>query len=182
MLLLGFMIISALNRLFIRNRYIFTKYCLTQWISKLLGTFEIHWVRQFPGGQTQWFIKPGQFSQVSDMANCPNFYHCVLGWIPTVSWNDGMKNTNIFFEVFSEKFSRTIFKYTKAEWRIHTPFNLDHLWFISWFVFCSEPSHYLNQLWLIVNIVNLVWEQSSVKFESKCTDFHTRKLMAKCHQ
>ena len=25
----------------------FTKYCLTQWISKLLGSFEIHWVRQY---------------------------------------------------------------------------------------------------------------------------------------
>ena len=25
----------------------FTKYCLTQWISKLPGSFEIHWVRQY---------------------------------------------------------------------------------------------------------------------------------------
>ena len=24
-----------------------TKYCLTQWISKLPGSFEIHWVRQY---------------------------------------------------------------------------------------------------------------------------------------
>ena len=26
---------------------LFTKYCITQWISKLLGSFEIHWVRLY---------------------------------------------------------------------------------------------------------------------------------------
>ena len=31
----------------IRNRSTFTKYCLTQCISKLPGSFEIHWVRQY---------------------------------------------------------------------------------------------------------------------------------------
>ena len=30
-----------------QNKTTFTKYCLTQWISKLPGSFEIHWVRQY---------------------------------------------------------------------------------------------------------------------------------------
>ena len=32
---------------FIPNKTTFTKYHLTQWISKLVGSFEIHWVRQY---------------------------------------------------------------------------------------------------------------------------------------
>ena len=32
---------------FIPSKTTFTKYCLTQWISKLPGSFEIHWVRQY---------------------------------------------------------------------------------------------------------------------------------------
>ena len=35
-----------LYRSFIPNKTAFTKYCLTQWIPKLIGSFEIHWVRQ----------------------------------------------------------------------------------------------------------------------------------------
>ena len=34
-------------RSFIPNKTTFTEYCLTQWISKLLGSFEFHWVRQY---------------------------------------------------------------------------------------------------------------------------------------
>ena len=45
-LLLIFMVISDVYRSFIQNKTMFTKYCLTQWISKLQGSFEIHWVRQ----------------------------------------------------------------------------------------------------------------------------------------
>ena len=32
---------------FIQNKTTLTKYCLTQWISKLLWSFEVHWVRQY---------------------------------------------------------------------------------------------------------------------------------------
>ena len=37
---------SDVYRSFIWNKTTFTKYCLTQWISKLPGSFEIHWVRR----------------------------------------------------------------------------------------------------------------------------------------
>ena len=46
-LLLSFMVISDVYRSFLRNKTIFIKFCLTQWISKLPGSFEIHWVRQY---------------------------------------------------------------------------------------------------------------------------------------
>ena len=42
-----FVVISDVYRAFIRNKTTFTKYCLTQWISKLPGSFEIDWVRQY---------------------------------------------------------------------------------------------------------------------------------------
>ena len=42
-----FMLISDVYRSFIQNKTTFTKYCLTQWISKLPRSFEIHWVRQY---------------------------------------------------------------------------------------------------------------------------------------
>ena len=44
---LSFTVISDVYSSFIPNEITFTKYCLTQWISKLLGSFEIHWVRQY---------------------------------------------------------------------------------------------------------------------------------------
>ena len=34
-------------RSFIPNKTTFTRYCLTQWISNLRKSFEIHWVRQY---------------------------------------------------------------------------------------------------------------------------------------
>ena len=40
-------LISDVYRSFIANKTTFTKYCLIQWISKLLGSFEIHGVRQY---------------------------------------------------------------------------------------------------------------------------------------
>ena len=40
-------VILAVCRSFIRNKNTFTKYCLTQWILKLPGSFEIHWERQY---------------------------------------------------------------------------------------------------------------------------------------
>ena len=42
-----FMVISDVYRSFIPNETTFTKYCLTQWIPKLPGSIEIHWVRQY---------------------------------------------------------------------------------------------------------------------------------------
>ena len=41
------MIISYVYRSFIPNRTIFMKYCLTQWILNLPGSFDIHWARQY---------------------------------------------------------------------------------------------------------------------------------------
>ena len=34
-------------QVFIQSKITFTKYCLTQWISNLSGSFEIYWVRQY---------------------------------------------------------------------------------------------------------------------------------------
>ena len=45
-LLLSFIVISDMYRSYIPNQTTFTKYFLTQWISKLPGSFEIHWSRQ----------------------------------------------------------------------------------------------------------------------------------------
>ena len=47
-LLSSITVISDVYNSFIRNKATFT-YCLTQWISKLSGSFEIHWVRQYLG-------------------------------------------------------------------------------------------------------------------------------------
>ena len=76
---------------FIGHKTTFTKYCLTRWVSKLPGNFEIHWVRQYlvnfmclAGIVNTGFTSPSQFAQVSGMANCPNFWHwhiiSVLDW------------------------------------------------------------------------------------------------------
>ena len=46
-LFFSFSVISDVYRSFIPNKSTFTKYCLTQWISKHSGRFEIHWVRQY---------------------------------------------------------------------------------------------------------------------------------------
>ena len=47
MLVLSFTAISDVYRSFIKNKIIFTNYCLSQWISKLPGKFEIHWIREY---------------------------------------------------------------------------------------------------------------------------------------
>ena len=44
---LSSMVISDVCRLFIPNKTTFTKHCLTQWISKLPVSFEIHCIRQY---------------------------------------------------------------------------------------------------------------------------------------
>ena len=46
-LLLLYAVISDAYKSFIANKTIFTQYCLTLWISKLPGSFEIHWARQY---------------------------------------------------------------------------------------------------------------------------------------
>ena len=46
-LLSSFMVISDVYRSFTQNKTTFTEYFLTQWISKLPGSFEIHWVKQY---------------------------------------------------------------------------------------------------------------------------------------
>ena len=42
-----FMVISDVYKSFIPNRNTSIWYCFTQWITKLPGSFEIHWVRQY---------------------------------------------------------------------------------------------------------------------------------------
>ena len=46
-LLLSFTVISDVYRSFIQNKTTFTKYCLIQWMPKLLRSFDIHWRRQY---------------------------------------------------------------------------------------------------------------------------------------
>ena len=41
------MVIWNVYRSLIPNKTTFTTHCLSQWISKLQGSFEIHWVRQY---------------------------------------------------------------------------------------------------------------------------------------
>ena len=43
----NFTVISNVYMSFIPNKTTFTKNCLTQWISKLPGSFEIHWAKQY---------------------------------------------------------------------------------------------------------------------------------------
>ena len=87
-----FTVISDVYWSFIPKETISTKCCLTQWISQIPGSFEIHWVRQVPGkfhgpgsgghSKTQLFTRRSQFSQVSGMANCPNiFITAILCWL-----------------------------------------------------------------------------------------------------
>ena len=49
--LLSFTVILNVNMSFIPNKTTYTKYCLTQWISKLPESFEIHWVSNAVTGQ-----------------------------------------------------------------------------------------------------------------------------------
>ena len=79
------MVISDVCMSFISNKTIFTKHCLTQCISKPPGSVEIHCQRQcreivrvWWAYWTQLFTRPRQFSQVSGMANNPNFLHCTI--------------------------------------------------------------------------------------------------------
>ena len=44
---LSFMVISDVYTSYIPNKTTFTEYCITQWISELHGSFEIHWVKQY---------------------------------------------------------------------------------------------------------------------------------------
>ena len=46
-LLLSFTVISDVYMSFIRDETPSTKYCLTQSISKLTGSFKIHWIREY---------------------------------------------------------------------------------------------------------------------------------------
>ena len=87
-LLLSLTLISYVYMSFIPNITILTKYCLTLWISKLPGSFEIQWVRQYlvnitglAGIVNATVNMIEQFSSVSGMANCPNFYHSICYYI-----------------------------------------------------------------------------------------------------
>ena len=80
--LLGFMVISDVNRSFIPNKSTFTKYCLTQWIPKLIGSFEIRPVRQYLvdfmgvlGIVNPNVCKTEPIFTGLGMANCPNLWN-----------------------------------------------------------------------------------------------------------
>ena len=47
---LSFSINTDVYRYFIQNDITFTKYCITEWISKYLGSLEIYWMRQYLAG------------------------------------------------------------------------------------------------------------------------------------
>ena len=73
---LSFVVISDVYRSRIPNKTTFTKYCLTQWISRHPGCLKIHRVRPYRvnfsglvGILNELFTRPSQFSQVSGMAN-----------------------------------------------------------------------------------------------------------------
>ena len=91
----SFMIISDVYSSFIPNKTTLTKYCLTQWIPKLPGIFENHWVRQYLVNFTGLVGKVNitvyntePISQVLGMANCPNFEHCVISnTLPCSIWH-----------------------------------------------------------------------------------------------
>ena len=51
---LSYMVISDVHRSFLLNKTTFTKYCLTQWSSKLPGSFEIHWAWS---NEIHWVIR-----------------------------------------------------------------------------------------------------------------------------
>ena len=58
----------------------FIRYCLTQWITKLLGS---HWVWQYlvnftglAGIANKTIYKTDQFSQGSGISHCPHFWDC----------------------------------------------------------------------------------------------------------
>ena len=46
-LLLSLVVITTIYRSSTPNKTTFSKYCLTQWISKLPRSIEIHWIRQY---------------------------------------------------------------------------------------------------------------------------------------
>ena len=92
-LLLSFSIISDVYRSFIRNKTAFIKYCLTQWISKLPGRFEIHCVRQYLvncmglAGIVNCFHRSWAWQEVLNVCNALNgpvllslFVPCRLSW------------------------------------------------------------------------------------------------------
>ena len=75
--------ISEIYRSFIWNKTTFTKYCLTQWISKFTKRFEIYWVRQYlvtfmcvAGIINATVYKSEPFFTGSGIAYQPNFKHC----------------------------------------------------------------------------------------------------------
>ena len=65
-------------------------YCLTQWISKLPGSFEIHWVKQYQENSmglvgivnaTVYQTKPIFTGLGYGMVSCPNFKHCYIVYL-----------------------------------------------------------------------------------------------------
>ena len=68
--ILSFMVISDIYRSLIQNKATFTKYCLTQWISKLPQSFDKFY--GFGGHSKCNCLQDSQFSQVLGKANYPN--------------------------------------------------------------------------------------------------------------
>ena len=104
-LVMSFTVISDVYMSFIPNKTTFIKYCLSHWVSKLLVSFEIQWVRQYlvnvmdlVGIMSTAVYKA---KPVLGMTNCPNFQHfscdmtvmsgfgstCSAFWLRRLSWS-----------------------------------------------------------------------------------------------
>ena len=71
--------------MFTGPKTIFTKYCLTEWISKLLGSFGIHWVRQCLVNLVG-LVDVGKWKYLQDWAN----YHRFQAWQIVLIFNTVM--------------------------------------------------------------------------------------------
>ena len=102
------MVISDVYRSFIRNKTTFTKYCLTQWISKLPWSFEIHWVRHYLVNFTCLAgILYNYLHDLEGQANfhmpqaCSNFLYWILKYILLmIAWYEWYPKTLITLVLF----------------------------------------------------------------------------------
>ena len=78
--LLSFTVIFFVYRSCLPNETTFTKYCLTQWISKLPGSFEIQWVKQYLHGKFPKFRRYSKCNCLQDRANFHRFITMTSQW------------------------------------------------------------------------------------------------------
>ena len=125
-LLLSFTVISEVYRSFIPHKTAFTKYCLTQWISKFPGSFEIHWVRQY---QVNFMDRSGGHSKYKYLKDWVNF-HRSHAWQIVLIFNTEfahphLSTCNILFVwhqsllIKSNHPDKYHEKHTNSEWKHH---------------------------------------------------------------